>query len=130
MEQRATIDKALQYIRRKLYRDASGNEVLSRHYAELSAKIAFDGGRQSIIDDASKLEWENVGIYGRYGLYLDVCRAHKPLMDYLIREWYQPKDIELFAFGDSVKNGFKSVEEAKVCADEIYKKEIKKVLGL
>lgn len=94
------------------------------------AQDAFDEGRQSIIDDASKLEWENVGIYGRYGLYLDVCRAHKPLMDYLIREWYQPKDIELFAFGNSVKNGFKSVEEAKVCADEIYKKEIKKVLGL
>lgn len=54
-----------------------------------------------------------------------MCAVH----NYLIRQWYQPKDIELFAFGDIVKNGFKSVEEAKVYADEMYKKEIKKVLG-
>lgn len=91
---------------------------------------AFEAGRQSVIESASKLNWEDVGIYGKYGTYLDVCRVHKPLMDYLIRQWFQPKDIELFAFGDSVKNGFKSVEEAKVYADEMYKKEIKKVLGL
>lgn len=94
------------------------------------AQDAFDQGRQSIIDNASKLDWEDIGMYGQCGMYLDVCRAHKPLMDYLIRQWYQPKDIELFAFGDIVKNGFKSVEEAKVYADEMYKKEIKKVLGL
>ena len=94
------------------------------------AQGAFDEGRQSIIDNASKLDWEDVGIFGQYGTYLDVCRVHKPLTDYLIRQWYQPKDIELFAFGDSVKDGFKSVEEAKAYEDEMYKKEIKKVLGL
>ena len=31
--------------------------MLSRHYAELSAKIAFEGGRQSILDNVTDLKW-------------------------------------------------------------------------
>ena len=109
------------------------SEMANYHILLMCDKIenrAFEAGRESVIESASKLNWEDVGIYGRYGMYLDVCRVHKPLMDYLIRQWFQPKDIELFAFGDSVKNGFKSVEEAKVYADEMYKEEVKKVLEL
>lgn len=91
---------------------------------------AFEAGRQSVIESASKLNWEDVGIYGERARYVNVCKAHKPLGHFLIRQRSQPKDIELFAFGENVKSGFKSVEEAKVYAEEVYKKEIKKVLGL
>lgn len=90
---------------------------------------AFEAGRQSVIESASKLNWEDVGIYGEYARYVNVCRASKPLEKFLIREWFYPKDIELLC-NDSTKNSFKTIEEAKAYADEIYKKEIKKVLEL
>ncbi|MCI6671868.1 MAG: hypothetical protein MSG77_04945 [Prevotella sp.] len=91
---------------------------------------AFEAGRKSVIESASKLNWEELGIYGRYGTYLDVCLAHKPLGDFLIRQRYQPKDIELYFLDEDSKWGFKSVEEAKEYANEMYKNKIKKVLGL
>lgn len=91
---------------------------------------AFEAGRQSVIENASKLNWEDVGIYGRYGTYLNVCRVHKPLGDFLIRQWFQPKDIELFFLDEHIRGGFKSVEEAKKYANEMYENEIKKVLEL
>lgn len=109
------------------------SEMANYHILLMCDKIenrAFEAGRQSVIESASKLNWEDVGIYGERAIYVNVCKAHKPLGDFLIRQWSQPKDIKLFAFGENVKSGFKSVEEAKVYAEEVYKKEIKKVLGL
>ena len=85
---------------------------------------------QSLIENASKLDWEDVGIYGQNGVYLNVCRAHKPLGDFLIREWYWPKDIKLYFIDKSTKGGFKNIEEAKKYANEIYKNEIKNLLEL
>lgn len=90
----------------------------------------IEAGRQSVIENASKLNWEDAGMYGQYGTYLNVCRAHKPLGDFLIRRWFQPKDIELFFLDEPIRGGFKSVEEAKKYAKEIYENEIKKVLEL
>lgn len=85
---------------------------------------------QDLIENASKLNWENVGVYGQDARYLNVCRAHKPLGDFLIREWYWPKDIKLYFIDKSTKGGFKNIEEAKKYANEMYKNEIKKLLEL
>lgn len=93
-------------------------------------KNAFNAGRESIIEEASKLEWEEVGLYGDCGLYLDVCKADKPLANFSIRKWYSPKDIELLDNGFLVRGGFKSIEEAKSYAIKVYVERIKKSLGL
>lgn len=94
------------------------------------AKDAFNEGRQSVIENASKLNWEDVMIYGQHGMYLNVCRVHKPLGDFLIRQWFQPKDIELLFLDEYIRGEFKSVKEAKKYAQEMYENEIKKVLGV
>nr|DAI13895.1 MAG TPA: hypothetical protein [Caudoviricetes sp.] len=123
MEQRATIDKALQYIRRKLYRDASGNEVLSRHYAELSAKIAFDGGRQSILDNVTDLKWCEFD--GRY--YAPIAFG-----GYII---YPPEEsggkfnLEIGrCFMENCM--FASLGEAQNAANEDYRQRLRKALQL
>ena len=94
------------------------------------AKDAFNEGRQRVIENASKLNWEDVMIYGQHGMYLNVCRVHKPLGDFLIRQRFQPKDIELFFLDEYIRGEFKSVNEAKEYAKEMYENEIKKVLGV
>lgn len=99
-------------------------------YARDCAIEAFNEGRQSVIENASKLNWEDVGIYGQHGMYLNVCRVHKPLGDFLIRQWFHPKDIELFFLDENIRGEFKSVNEAKEYAKKMYENEIKKVLGV
>ena len=98
-------------------------------FSIVDIEAAFNAGRESVVEKASELEWEDIGIFGGYARYVNVCRAHKPLEEFLIREWFQPKDIELFG-KDFTKNSFKTIEEAKAYAKEAYKKRIKQVLGL
>jgi hypothetical protein len=59
-----------------------------------------------------------------------VCRAHKPLEEFLIQEWFDPKDIELCSNKGFAKIGFKTIEEAKAYAKEMYKQRIKQALEL
>lgn len=58
MEKKTTIDKVLHYISRKLRKDADGHSVISKHHAELAARMAFEGGRQSVVDNIPELEWK------------------------------------------------------------------------
>lgn len=92
-------------------------------------KAAFSAGRESVVEKASELEWEDIGIYGEKARYINVCRAHKPLEEYLIQEWFCPKNIKLHC-NDFTKNGFKNIEEAKAYAKEAYKRRIEQVLEL
>ena len=98
-------------------------------YQENDIKAAFNAGRESVVEKASELEWEDIGVYGEKARYINVCRAHKPLEEYLIQEWFYPKNIELHC-NDFTKNGFKNIEEAKAYAKEAYKRRIKQALGL
>lgn len=95
---------------------------------------AFEAGRKSVIESASKLKWEEINLYRHCGIYLEVCRAHTRLEDFLIRIWSDPRDIELlsnnFLMGGFSKGGFKTVEEAKSYATKVYKERIKEVLEL
>ena len=90
---------------------------------------AFNAGSESVVEKASELEWKDIGVFGEKARYVNVCRAHKPLEEYLIQEWFYPKDVELHS-NEFVKNGFKTIEEAKTYANEDYKKRIKQALGL
>lgn len=47
MQQKTTVERVLHYIGRKLRKDADGNEVISRHHAELAARMAFEGATAS-----------------------------------------------------------------------------------
>ena len=51
MKEKATIDKALRYIKRKTKTTEDGKKVVGRLHAKLAAKIAFEGGRLSVIDN-------------------------------------------------------------------------------
>lgn len=58
MKEKTTIDKALRYIKRKTKTTEDGKKVVSRLHAKLAAKMAFEGGRQSVIDNIPELEWK------------------------------------------------------------------------
>lgn len=92
-------------------------------------KEAFNAGSENIIDKASELDWEDIGIFGEKAKYVNVCKAHKPLEEYIIQKWFCPNDVELHC-NDFTKNGFKSIEEAKAYANKHYKERIKQILGL
>ena len=98
-------------------------------FSIIDIETAFNAGRKSMVEKALELEWEDISIYGEDARYVDVCRAHKPLEEFLIREWFYPKDIELEC-NDTIHNGFKTIEEAKSYAKEVYKQRIKQVLEL
>ena len=87
---------------------------------------AFNAGRGSVIEEASKLEWKEVGLYSDFGLTFNVCEVDKPLGNFSIRKSYISKDIELLNNGFLVRGGFKSIEEAKSYASKVYEERIKK----
>lgn len=125
-------DLAKHYSIARLQGRLSGNEVSfseNKVFTEEDIEAAFNAGRESVVEKASELEWEDIGVYGEKAMYVNVCRAHKPLEEYLIQEWFYPKNIELHC-NDFTKNGFKNIEEAKAYAKEAYKRRINQALGL
>lgn len=98
-------------------------------FSIIDIKAAFNAGVKSVVENMPEIEWEDIGMYGEKAMYVDVCKAHKPLEEFLIQEWFYPKDIELRG-NDFTKKGFKTIEEAKAYAKEAYKKRIKQSLGL
>lgn len=122
MQQKTTVERVLHYIGRKLRKDADGNEVISRHHAELAAKMAFEGGRQSVVDNIPDWEW---------------TETTYNLEDYLLSNnngW----NYSVFFRGGAFKvhcnsnfiGQFISLTAAKQMAHEDYKQRIKQALGL
>lgn len=93
-------------------------------------KAAFNAGRESVIENASKLEWKETGRYEDCGIYLNICKADKPLDNFSIGKWTTNNDIELLRNGFAIRGGFKNIEEAKSYAVKVYEEKIKKALGL
>lgn len=125
-------DLAKEYALARLQGRLSGNEISfceNKVFTEGDIETAFNAGRKSVVENIPELEWVDIGIYGEQARYVNVCRAHKPLEEFLIREWFCPKGIELHG-NDFTKNGFKTIEEAKAYAKEAYKQRIKQVLEL
>lgn len=122
MQQKTTVERVLHYIGRKLRKDADGNEVISRHHAELAARMAFEGGRQSVVDNISDLEW---------------TETTYNLEDYLLSNnngWYYSVFFRGGAFkvhcNSNFIGQFLSLTAAKQAANDDYKQRIKQALGL
>lgn len=124
-----TSEENLKGIYHYIDRKAEFGETLSVGNARRAARFAYEVGRESVVENMPELEWEDIGVYGEKARYVNVCRVHKPLEEYLIQEWFCPKDIELHC-NHFVKKGFKTIEEAKQAANEHYKKQIEQALGL
>jgi hypothetical protein len=125
-------DLAEEYAKERLQGRLSGNEISFSEnivFTEDDIKAAFNAGRESVVEGASELDWEDIGIYGEKARYVNVCRAHKPLEEYMIQKWSCPKDIELHG-NDFAKSGFKTIEDAKAYAKAAYKQRIKQALEL
>lgn len=125
-------DLAEEYALERLQGRLSGNEISfgeNKVFTEDDIETAFNAGRESVIENIPELKWEEIGLFGERGIYVDICRANKPLEEFLIREWNHHKGIELLSNKFS-KGGFKTVEEAKSYATKVYKERIKEVLEL
>lgn len=122
-------DLAEEYALKEYARLNRNRNPISNLFTFDDIKAAFNAGRESVVEDVSELDWEDIGIYGEKARYVNVCRAHKPLEEYMIQKRFYPNDVELHC-NHFTKKGFKTIEEAKQAANEDYKKQIKQALGL
>ena len=120
MKEKTTIDKVLRYIKRKTNTTEDGKEVVSKLHAELAAEMAFEGGRQSVIDNIPELEWKACpdGIYAisYFGTF------------YIRNGFDMGLACELMCYG--IKEDFSHVSEAIRKANYYYKGILIKALGL
>lgn len=119
-KEKTTIDKALQYINRKTEKTDDGKEVVSKLHAELAAKMAFEDGRLSVIDNIPELEWKVCpdgicakSFFGNFYIKYDFDMGVK---------------CELSCY--EIKEGFTDVSEAIRKANNLYKGVLIKALGL
>lgn len=122
---------AKEYLNRKIKEAPFNSLTIDFEFAFSANDIikAFNAGRESVIENASELKWEEIGEFGYGGLYIDVCQAHTQFEDFLIRMRYAPKGVVLLSNNFS-RGDFETVEEAQFYATEIHKERIKEVLGL
>ena len=120
MKEKTTIDKALRYIKRKTKTTEGGKEVVSRLHAEQAAKMAFEDGRQIVIDNIPELKWKvcpdgicAISYFGSFCIIYDFDMCFK---------------CELSYYG--IKEDFTDVSEAIRKANNLYKGILIKALGL
>ena len=120
MKEKITIDKVLRYIKRKTNTTEDGKEVVSKLHAELAAKMAFEGGRQSVIDNIPELEWKvcTGGIYA-ISYFGSFCIRY---------EFDMGSVCELLCYG--IKEDFSHVSDAIRKANNLYKGILIKALGI
>ena len=90
-------------------------------YQEKDIEAAFNAGRESVVENMSKLEWKNndIAIEEEFAL----C----PVGKYEVSRWDEIFEV----FCNSLFLGYRpSLSEAKQAANEDYKKRIKQALGL
>ena len=122
MKGKTTIDKVLRYIKRKTKTAEDGKEVVSKLHAELAAKMAFEGGRISVLDNIPELEWEVVHYLGKETLIA------YPLGAYFKIE-FAGMNFDMHCNEHFVTRTL-SLSDAKQAALLHYKNIVKKALGL
>lgn len=122
MKEKTTIDKALRYIKRKTNTTEDGKEMVSRLHAELAAKVAFEGGIQSVLDNIPELVWEDVHYLGK-----ETLRAY-PLGAYFKIE-FVGMEFDVHCNEHFVTRTL-SLSDAKQAAYLHYKNIVRKALGL
>lgn len=119
-KEKTTIDKALRYIKRKTKTTEGGKEVVSRLHAEQAAKMAFEDGRLSVINNIPELKWT---------VYPDgICAISYLDSFYIIYDFDMCFKCELSYYG--IKEDFTDVSEAIRKANNLYKGILIKALGL
>ena len=122
MQQKTTVERVLHYIGRKLRKDADGNEVIGRHHAELAARMAFEGGRQSVVENIPDLEWTET----TYNLE-DYFLSHANGWNYSV--FFRGGAFKVHCNSNFIGQ-FLSLTAAKQAANDDYKQRIKQALGL
>ena len=117
-------DLAQEYALARLQGRLSGNEVSfseNKVFTEEDIGSAFNAGRESVVENMSKLEWKDNDI--AIGEEFALC----PVGRYEVSRW-----DELFeVWCNSLFLGYRpSLSDAKQSANEHYKKQIKQALGL
>lgn len=116
------IDLSLVYALKEYARvNGKGGPIIEydRCFTLDDIKDAFNAGRESVVEDASELEWKG---------YAPFIHAATPIGRYNIDNFgiwllrFNGKEIPLSTGS--------SLEEAKLAANEDYKKRIKQALGL
>lgn len=115
-------DLAKEYATARLQGRLSGNEISfseSKVFTEEDIEAAFNAGRESVVESLPELEWKG---------YAPFIHAATPIGRYNIDNFgiwllrFNGKEIPLSTGS--------SLEEAKLAANEDYKKRIKQALGL
>lgn len=126
MEYKTKLDRVIHYVDRK----ANFGQTLSVANAKRAANYAYGAGRQSVIDDACILKWEEVGLYGSHAAYEKICRVETPLGDYSITHWVAQKEFTLYDENGDATRSFNSLEKAKQYASDLHRERLKKILGI
>lgn len=135
MEQRAKPTETFNVQRRceEIHAQYGTSEMANYQILLMCDKIenrAFDAGRQSVIENASKLKWEDIGLYGPQAIYEKVCRVETPFGRYSITRWLARKEFTMNDEDGDETQSFKSLEKAKKYASNLHKQRIKQALGL
>ena len=126
-------DLAEEYANERLQGRLSGNEISfseNRVFTEEDIKAAFNAGRESVVESLPELKWNNEDRFGDFCECTEEGYSNTPFGIYSILQWYNSPDIAIYFAGEHFKSNFQSVEQAKLAANEDYKKRIKQALGL
>jgi hypothetical protein len=118
-------DLAEEYANERLQGRLSGNEISFSDnivFTEEDIKAAFNAGRESVFDDFPKLLYkeEEDGLLA-VDIFDKVCLIHKLKGD--------SQYVFVVDYNESTQR-YDTLEEAKLAANEDYKKRIKQALGL
>nr|DAN82970.1 MAG TPA: hypothetical protein [Caudoviricetes sp.] len=90
-------------------------------YQEKDIEAAFNAGRESVVENMPKLKWKRIG---KDGLYIAIT-----VFNWFYRIEFVYNEFHLFCNSYFI-SCYISLSEAKLAANEHYKKQIKQALGL
>lgn len=111
------LEKVFQYINRK----ADFGNTLSVGNARRAAQFAYDAGRESCLENVPELKWQRVY---KDGPYLAVT-----VFNWFCRIEFVHNEFNLFCNSYYI-SCYLSLSAAKQAANEHYKKQIERALGL
>ena len=117
-------DLAEEYALARLQGRLSGNEVsFSEHFifTEGDIEVAFNDGRESVVENIPELKWQKVYVDGPY--------LSATVFNWFYRIEFVYNEFNLFCNSRYI-SCYISLSEAKQAANEHYKKQVKQALGL
>ena len=117
-------DLAEEYANERLQGRLSGNEILfsdNTVFTEDDIMVAFNAGRESVVENMPELEWKILSTEGEYHSFCLFGWSYMVMLSF--------NKFALF-YNSHFLRSFLSAKEAKQAANEHYKKQIKQALGL